>query len=89
MKDHTLATLRYITGEGNKEEVQRLEDEYYHEYKPVKMYDKKNPEIEYVRGFERGMLIIGKELGREPEKMTVIKYMEALELIKEKNKKNA
>jgi hypothetical protein len=82
LKAKALAVARGIET-GNFDQANELDERIFSNYKPKNAGDL---EVKQTKQIEELGLIIQKEFGRDPEKMTSFQFYSALELIKKKHK---
>lgn len=78
--------LKSIRKEATKEEVAKVDDEMFEIFKP-KQYDGPNgAEVKFIKSFEDSCNVIAMTIQRDPKKMSVIEYYQAINYIKQIHK---
>lgn len=57
-------------------------------YTPKSFSGRQSEEVKSVKGFEEAVVYLSQYTTRDPKKMTVLEFYQALETIKKQNKKN-
>lgn len=78
--------LDVILSDQGESEVLELDKELYRDHKP-RVYDgSEGAEVRHVKAFQETNILISKYVNIDPEQMTVLKYYQTLEHIKEQIK---
>ena len=93
MKRRTLLILAQILNiddsEAREGELERIEAFFYKNLKPNVFWGHAGIEVQHDKSFETACALINQSRGKDPKLMTVIEYLQTLELMKKQAPKKS
>lgn len=83
LKADTMAKINYLLGVGDESAIEAAEDEFFKGFRSKKGFGKDGEEIRFLKGYEKSVLVVGKFIQQDALQMTVFRFLEAGNLMKE------
>lgn len=86
LKKRTMLTFKNIQGTDNKDEIAAIDNFILNLFKPKEYSGSNGAEIKAIKGFEEMCLVVSQYTVKDPKKLTVLEFYQAIEYIKKQHK---
>lgn len=88
LQRRTILVLQGIRGADTGDQVRQIDRVLFEMYTPRSFTGRHSEEVKFIKGFEEAVIYLSQHTPRDPKKMTVLEFYQALETIRKQNKKN-
>lgn len=85
-QEQTIARQQRLQGKDTEEAIQKLERELFDIYTPKPFSGANGQEAKFIKDFEIACVMIGQHVAKDPKKMTVMGFHQAIETLTEQFK---
>lgn len=86
LKRRTLLVLERMAGRDTRDDVAKIDDYILSLVQPQRYDGAQGMEVRFIKAFEEACTVLGQYISRNPKEMTVLEYLNALEVIRTQNK---
>lgn len=88
LKKRAILTLQRIRGESVGDQIQKLEEELFMMFEPGVYHGSSGIEVRHIKGFNGTCVVLHQMQPKDPKTMTVVEYLQTLQIVKDQIKKN-
>lgn len=87
LKQWTVLTLEKVAGKSNVDELKKVESTLFLLLPPKSYSGQDGEEVQGIKAYERACAVMRQHQSKDPKRMTVLEFYEALEALKAQGKK--
>lgn len=83
LREKVLTNIGFILDEKTEDDIEEIENNFFKKFKSQRTWGANGIEAKFIKSYERAAIIISKFTGMDAWKMSVLRFIESSELMKD------